>query len=73
MAGDSPGPCGKDVLPLPRVCTEEMLHAVVECGVEGKVTDHESDAEHIGTDHKTGYDSHKPAKSSFSGKAGTET
>lgn len=50
-----------------------MFHAVVECGVEGKVTDHGSDAEHIGTDHEADYDGHRPAKSGFPGKAGAET
>ena len=73
MAGNGPGSCNKDALPLPGVYTEEMSHAVVGCGVKGKVTSRASDAEHIGTNHKAGYDSHKSAKSSFPGKAGTET
>ena len=73
MAGDDPGPYSKDVLPSPRVCTEEMFHVVVERRVQGKVTDHRSDAEHIRTDHKADYNSHEPAKSGFPGKAGTET
>lgn len=50
-----------------------MIHAVVECGLEGKAANHRSDAEHIGTDHKADYDSHKPAKRDFPGKTGTET
>lgn len=45
-----------------------MFHAVVACGVEGKVTDYRSDAEHIGTDHKTNYDIHKPAIKKLSWK-----
>ncbi len=50
-----------------------MSHAAVECRVKRKVADHRSDAEHIGTDHEVDYDSHKPAKGGFPGKAGTET
>lgn len=52
---------------------EEMPHAAVECGVKGTVTDHRSDAYHIGTDQEADYDGHKPAKSGFPGKAGAET
>lgn len=52
---------------------EEMFHAVVACGVEGKVTDYRSDTEHIGMDHKAYYERHRPAKNSFSRKAGAET
>ena len=73
MAGDGPYSGSKKLLPLPGVCTEEMPHAAVECRVKGKAADHRSDTGHFGTDHEAGYDSHKPAKSGFPGKAGTET
>ena len=52
---------------------EEMFHAVVACGVEGKVTDYRSDVGHIGADHKACCDRHEPAKRGFLGKTGTET
>lgn len=50
-----------------------MHHAVVECRIQGKVTDHGSDTEHVGTDHEADYDSHSPSKSSSPGETGTET
>lgn len=47
MAGDGLSPYSKDVLSSPGVRTEEMFHAVVEFRVDGRVTDHKSDAGHI--------------------------
>lgn len=73
MAGNGLGSCNKDALPLPGVYTEEMSHAVVGCGVKGKITNRTSATEHIGMNYKAGYNSHKSAKSSFPGKAGMET
>jgi hypothetical protein len=50
-----------------------MHHAVVEYQIQGKVTYHENDPEHVRTDYEADYDSHSPSKSSTSGETGTET
>ena len=52
---------------------EEMMHAVIQGRIEDEVSDYRSNAQGIGTDHQSGYDSGRPFKCGLSGKTGAET
>ena len=73
IPGNSLCPFGKNIIPVPGIRVEEMLHAVIQGRVQEQVSDYRSNAERIGTDHQSGYDSGKPFKCGLSGKTGAET
>ena len=52
---------------------EKMFHAVIQGGVEDKVSDYGGYAQRIRTEHQSGYNNGKPFKGGLSGKAGAET
>lgn len=47
-----------------------MQHGIITVWAEGKVTDHRSDTEFIGTEHKPYSNGYKPVECSFAGETG---